>query len=114
MDISVKLMPCILSYIWLYNSTNGNLLTVSLYHTSINTSNILLFVESGVSGSIFPFYFLRAAIFVSIICFTFKPDSLCHKEKWFLELPEKYFRTQKSNTATLGLTRRRPVIFKRP
>ncbi|RLI23052.1 hypothetical protein DRO58_09590 [Candidatus Bathyarchaeota archaeon] len=65
-----------ISYTWLYNSTDGSLLTVSLYHPSINASNIILFAESRVSSSIFPFYFLTVAILTSILCFIFLNQTL--------------------------------------
>jgi len=70
-----------ISYAWLYNSTNGSLFTVSLYHASTNAATIILFVESGISSSVFPFHFLTVLILAVILVFAFKPNSLCRKKK---------------------------------
>jgi len=70
-----------ISCTWLYNSTNGSLFIASLYHASTNASGIALFVESGISSTIFPFHLLTVAILAFILILTFKPDSLCHKRK---------------------------------
>ena len=69
-----------ISFTWLYNSTNGSLLTASLYHASINAANIILFVGNDVSSSIFPFYFLTVAVLAFTLVFVFKPDTLCRKK----------------------------------
>ncbi|MEM2998250.1 MAG: CPBP family intramembrane glutamic endopeptidase, partial [Thermoproteota archaeon] len=66
-----------ISYTWLYNSTNGSLLAVSLYHASTNASNITLFGEGNIASSVFPFYFLTVTILALTLVFIFKPDSLC-------------------------------------
>ncbi|MEM2945283.1 MAG: CPBP family intramembrane glutamic endopeptidase [Thermoproteota archaeon] len=66
-----------ISYTWLYNSTNGSLLAVSLYHASTNASNITLFGEGNIASSVFPFYFLTVTILTLTLVFIFKPDSLC-------------------------------------
>ncbi|MEM3365930.1 MAG: CPBP family intramembrane glutamic endopeptidase [Candidatus Bathyarchaeia archaeon] len=65
-----------ISYTWLYNSTNGSLLSVSLYHASTNSANIVLFVEPGISSPVFPFYFFSIIILAVILVLMFKPDSL--------------------------------------
>ncbi|MCX8182717.1 MAG: CPBP family intramembrane metalloprotease [Candidatus Methanomethyliaceae archaeon] len=65
-----------ISYTWLYNSTNGNLFAVSLYHASTNSANIVLFLQPGISYSVFPFYFLVLTSFSAFIVLFFKPDSL--------------------------------------
>ncbi len=62
-----------LSYTWIYNSTRGSLLAVSLYHASTNAANATVFVGSGISGPVFPFYFLVVIIFTLIIIFS-NPD----------------------------------------
>ncbi|MEM2094887.1 MAG: CPBP family intramembrane glutamic endopeptidase [Candidatus Bathyarchaeia archaeon] len=64
-----------ISYTWVYNSTNGSLLTVSLYHASINAANTMLFVESKISSSVFPFYFLTVAIFAFILLYVLKKNT---------------------------------------
>jgi membrane protease YdiL (CAAX protease family) len=69
------------SYSWLYNSTKGSLLVVSLYHSSINTVNAFLFVNSSVSYSVFPFYLLVTAILAFALILIFKPDSLSSVKK---------------------------------
>ncbi|MEM2088292.1 MAG: type II CAAX endopeptidase family protein [Thermoproteota archaeon] len=66
-----------ISYTWLYNSTSGSLLAVSLYHASTNASNITLFGEGNIASSIFPFYFLTITILALALVLIFKPDSLC-------------------------------------
>lgn len=60
-----------ISYTWIYNSTHGSLFTVSLYHASTNAVNITLFVEENISSFVFPFYFLTAVTFVSILVYIF-------------------------------------------
>lgn len=69
-----------ISYTWLYNSTNGSLLTASLYHASTNAANIILFVEGNISSSVFSSYFFVTLILVFILVSIFKPDSLCLKK----------------------------------
>ncbi|MEM1506909.1 MAG: type II CAAX endopeptidase family protein [Candidatus Bathyarchaeia archaeon] len=65
-----------ISYTWIYNSTHGSLFTVSLYHASTNAANTTLFTKENISSPVFPFYFLTAAIFVSILVSVFKSDFL--------------------------------------
>jgi len=50
------------AYSWVYNSTKGSLLVVSLFHGSINTVNSLLFFNLSISYSVFPFYLMVTAI----------------------------------------------------
>jgi membrane protease YdiL (CAAX protease family) len=69
------------SYSWLYNSTKGSLLTVSLYHSSINTVNTFLFINSSISYSVFPFYLLVTAILTFALVLIFKPDSPSNSKK---------------------------------
>ncbi|MBS7620890.1 CPBP family intramembrane metalloprotease [Candidatus Bathyarchaeota archaeon] len=70
-----------ISYTWLYNITEGSLLTASLYHASTNAANTILFVEANITSSIFPYYFLTIIILALIIIFTFKTDSLSNKKR---------------------------------
>lgn len=70
-----------ISYTWLYNSTNGSLLTASLYHASTNTVNLILFAEGEISSVIFPYYLLVIAVLALILIILFKPHSLCPGEK---------------------------------
>ncbi|MGC8831674.1 MAG: CPBP family glutamic-type intramembrane protease [Thermoproteota archaeon] len=67
-----------ISYTWLYNSTKGSLLIVSLYHASTNMANTILFVEASIASSIFPFYFLT--VIILILVFVFKQNSLCGRK----------------------------------
>ena len=49
-------------YSWVYNSTKGSLLAVSLFHGSLNATSSLLFFNMGISFSVFPFLLLVTAI----------------------------------------------------
>ena len=49
-------------YGWVYDSTKGSLLAVSLFHGSLNAINSLLFFNLSISYSVFPFYLLVIAI----------------------------------------------------
>ncbi|MDI9644994.1 MAG: type II CAAX endopeptidase family protein [Candidatus Verstraetearchaeota archaeon] len=62
------------TYTWLYNSTKGSLLTVTLYHASTNTANTILFVEGGIAVSVFPFYFLLVIVLALVVVFVFKQN----------------------------------------
>ncbi len=44
-------------YAWIYNSTRGSLLAVSLFHASIAAFVPFLFFEGAVAYSVFPYYF---------------------------------------------------------
>jgi membrane protease YdiL (CAAX protease family) len=68
-----------ISHTWLYNSTKGSLLVASLYHSEVNTVNIILFAD--ISYSVFPFYLLVTAILALVLTSIFKPDSLSHNRK---------------------------------
>jgi len=73
-------------YAWIYNSTNGSLLAVSLYHASTNAANILLFLEGGVSRHVFVFNFLVVCFAVFILVAVFKPDTLSTHQKVILDV----------------------------
>ncbi|MEM3365993.1 MAG: type II CAAX endopeptidase family protein [Candidatus Methanomethyliaceae archaeon] len=65
-----------ISYTWIYNSTKGSLFSVSLYHASTNSANIVFFLEPGISYQVFPFYFLVVLVLTLVIVLIFKPDAL--------------------------------------
>jgi hypothetical protein len=58
----VWLLLISVAYSWVYNSTKGSLLVVSLFHGSINAVNSLLFFNLSISYSVFPFYLMVTAI----------------------------------------------------
>lgn len=78
-----------ISYTWLYNSTNGSLFTVSLYHASTNTANTILFVEANITSSIFPFYFLTVIILAAVIVCVFKPHFSMQQNRKIPNQPPK-------------------------
>lgn len=49
-------------YSWLYNSTRGSLLMVSLFHASTNATNSLLFYSQEIAHSVFPYYLIITLI----------------------------------------------------
>ena len=50
------------TYGWLYNGTKGSLLAVSIFHSSINSFATLLFFNSTIAYSVFPYYFVACAV----------------------------------------------------
>jgi membrane protease YdiL (CAAX protease family) len=57
-------------YSQIYNSTKGSLLTVTIFHGSINSVNILLFYTPIINFSVFPYYLSIVVIFsLGIILF---------------------------------------------
>jgi len=49
-------------YAWIYNSTRGSLLVVSLFHASVGSFTSLLFFNSAIAYSVFPYYFVVVAV----------------------------------------------------
>jgi len=73
------------SYAWLYNSTKGSLLTVSLYHATINSVNYVFFTEQGITHSVFTYYLLMVAVLTAALILLFKPNSLSRSGRATLE-----------------------------
>jgi len=67
-----------IEYTWLYNSTKGSLLIVTLYHSSYNAFGLLLLVEQGISYVVFPFLLLTHFLTVVVIIVVFKPEKLSY------------------------------------
>ncbi len=59
-------------YAWVYNSTRGSLLAVSLFSASINAFTPLLFFNSAIAYSVFPYYFGVCAAFSLGLIFWFR------------------------------------------
>lgn len=88
------------SYTWLYNSTKGSLLTVSLYHASTNAANTVLFVEGGIASSVFPFYFLLVVFLALVLVFVFKPNLCGSRSPYSADFPSQI---QKGNARLLSI-----------
>ncbi len=67
-----------IEYTWLYNSTKGSLLIVTLYHSSYNAFGLLLLVEQGISYVVFPFLLLTHFLTVIVIIVVFRPEKLSY------------------------------------
>jgi membrane protease YdiL (CAAX protease family) len=60
------------TYGWIYNGTKGSLLAVSLFHSSINTFTALLFFNSAIAYSVFPYYFGACAVLAFGLIYVFR------------------------------------------
>jgi uncharacterized protein len=60
------------AYGWIYNSTGGSLLMVSLFHCSINTFSSALFFNPAIAYSVFPYSFVVCAVFSLGLIFLFR------------------------------------------
>ncbi len=73
------------TYAWLYNSTRGSLLTVSLFHASTNAVNITLFSETGIARSVFPFHLIIVAAFSLLLIIVMGTKNLSRRDRALLQ-----------------------------
>ena len=78
-------------YTWIYNSTKGNLLSVSLFHATTNAVNYLLFISNDISHEVFYFYLTVEIVFAFCLLVCFKSTQLAPREKMTFSLIKKYF-----------------------